>query len=483
MQAMMKKLLLLLSVLVIAGCATSGYGNIWSTPDYSTPPAPAAAAPRPLYGAPQTQAMNDPAMSNPAMNPAMSGMAPPPVYTPPGTYPPATPDNGFNAAMQPGYAAPDAGVVPPQVQPVSTSAMPPVKVALLVPLSGKQADLGQAMLQAAQLALFDMGYNTFELMPRDTKGSAEGAREAAQSAINDGAQMILGPLFAYEVRAAQDVTSRYNINMIAFSTDWTLAGGNTYIMGFLPFDQVQRIVDYAGAHGMRRIGVLAPDNDYGNAVVSAFNNAAYRTGVTPTDIMKFPPNGGDMSAIVRQFSHYDERSGGAQPGQAASTGPAPYDAVLLPVGGEQARAIGNLLSYYDLDSPQVKRLGTGLWDDEALATEPALAGAWFAAPSPEARRGFETRYGQLYGHRPPRLSTLAYDATALAAVLARNGYQTMGHPAFDRASLTNPNGFAGLDGVFRFRGDGLVDRGMAVLEFRETAIKTLDPAPATFQRY
>ena len=362
------------------------------------------------------------------------------------------------------------------------AALPSVKVGLLVPLSGTNSALGQAMLQSAQLALFDMGYDSFELIPRDTN---DGAQAAAQSAIDAGAQMILGPVFAPDVRAAQPVVRRYNINMIAFSTDWSLADSNTFVMGFLPFAQVQRVAEYAASKGYRNIGILAPESDYGNAVIATWNSVSYRLGITTAETVKFPVEQSDISGIVGSFAHFDAAAAksGADKKNVNNSLPSPYDAVLLPAGGEQARAIANMLSYYNLTPRAVKRIGTGLWDDPGLASEPALAGAWFAAPSPELRRGFEQRYIEAYGQPAPRLATLSYDATALAAVLARNGYYGMGQPAFDRESLSNPNGFAGIDGIFRFRPDGLVERGLAIMEFKNGQIVQIDPAPKTFQSY
>ena len=116
-----------------------------------------------------------------------------------------------------------------------------VKVAILLPLTGRNATLGQSMLQAAQLALFDMGNNNFTLIPRDTQGTAQGASIAASKAINDGAQLILGPLFSDSVRATQAIAKQHNVNVIAFSTDWTLADRQTFLMGFMPFSQVERV--------------------------------------------------------------------------------------------------------------------------------------------------------------------------------------------------------------------------------------------------
>lgn len=392
------------------------------------------------------------------------------------------------------------------VQHTSVPDLPQVKVALLLPLSGKHEALGQAMLKAAQMSLFDVGHDGFELLPRDTKGTSEGATVAAQEALRDGAQLILGPVFSDSVRAAKNIIGSYNVNMIAFSTDWTLADNNSFMMGFLPFDQVERVIRYASQQGIATVGVLAPNTPYGSAVVSTYRSISPRLGVFTNDVQLFDPSSSNLSPVVRSFAKYDERAESlnqlirpmkarlkATPTQTLrnsvatlesmdTLGEIPYDAILMPVGGDQARALANLASHYDLLPSRVRRLGTGLWDDKGLAAEPALDGAWFAAPAPGQRSEFENRFLTLYGSRPPRLTSLAYDATALAAVLARSGLQNKGTPAFDRYSISNPNGFAGVDGIFRFRNDGLVERGLAILEYRDGGIVVIDEAPITFQR-
>ena len=132
--------------------------------------------------------------------------------------------------------------------------------------------------------------------------------------------------------------------------------------------------------------------------------------------------------------------------------------------------------------PDTTYLVHGLMDDAGLANDANLDGAWFAAPSPSARRAFEKRYGDVYGIKPLRLASLAYDATALAAILARSSFDETGAPSYDYNALTNPNGFSGVDGIFRFRPDGISERGLAVLEFQNGSIKVVDEAPETFQR-
>ncbi|MEM9468913.1 MAG: penicillin-binding protein activator [Pseudomonadota bacterium] len=362
-----------------------------------------------------------------------------------------------------------------QIEPLKQSALsnaprvanlPPVKVAILLPLSGKHAALGQSMLQAAQMALFEMGYDNFNLLPRDTKGTAVGAKSAAETSLNDGAQLIIGPLFAESVRAVQQVTASKNINIISFSTDWTLAGPgigqNTYLMGFMPFAQVERVVGYANDVGFQNFGLIAPMNKYGDTVSRAFAQKITSSGNRISRQMRFIAGANDLSAQIENFAQES----------------APVDAVFIPVGGPSAETIAGLLSFHGLPANRVKYIGTGLWDDERLIKEQNLRGAIFAGPSPTLRKSFEQRYQNLYSQAPVRLASLAYDATALAAVLAQQGGGANG---FNRAALTNPNGFAGTDGIFRFGNNGLVERGLAILELSGGKTIEVSPAPRSFQ--
>lgn len=470
---MKKQIILLFTLLLVASGCVSTTQNPWANRPYT---APAEQAPSTLSVPPEDPAQpwndNDPAQQAAAIERTQIAAADRQAQSPTTGYGQSANNGGQSPALT--------------IENATAPIMPTVKIALLVPLSGKHADLGQALLQSSQIALFDMGYSNIEIMPRDTQGTAQGARQAAQDALRSGAQLILGPLFADSVSAVRSVLRGRDINMIAFSTDWTLAGGNSYIMGFLPFAQVQRVINYAAQKGYRDIGVLAPDNQYGNAVLAAYTNFAYRDGIHTVATARYAENGYNLSDVTRQFARYDERS--AQKDAAAAAGqqvsqmilPAPFNAVLMPTGGADARAVSNMLSYYDLPPESVRRLGTGLLDDESLSTEQSLRGTWFAAPDPAARAAFERRYREIYRLSPPRLATLAYDATALAAILAQTSYYRTGRVAFDRAALTNPNGFAGIDGIFRFRPDGLIERGLAVLEIHDGQIDVIDPAPNSF---
>ncbi|MCB1651781.1 MAG: penicillin-binding protein activator [Alphaproteobacteria bacterium] len=376
-------------------------------------------------------------------------------------------------AQSPSYQKPQAPQQSQQAQTLGASPMPenlpPVKVAMLLPLSGNHAHLGQSMLNAAQIALFDLGYDNFQLLPKDTGGTPTGAEKAAKEAVSQGAQLILGPLFSPSVRAAAPIAAQARINMISFSTDWTLAGGNIFVMGFLPFDQVNRIAAYTARQNIKDVGVIAADDNYGRAVSSAFISTAPRYGLHITKTKTFPPQSKNLAPDVKDFSQNQ-----------INPNTPPFEAVFMPVGGQQAGAIANLLSHNNLPPRSVKRLSTGIMDDPALTSDPNLQGAWFAAPDPKARIRFEQNYRQTYGQTPPRIATLAYDSLALTATLARQGFQQTGHPAFDRGALTNPDGFYGIDGLFRFHPDGKAERGLAILEIRGRNIVTIDEAPTSF---
>ena len=147
---------------------------------------------------------------------------------------------------------------------------------------------------------------------------------------------------------------------------------------------------------------------------------------------------------------------------------------MIPESGLKLRALAAMLPFFDVTNVQL--LGTGEWDGAELGLEPDLVGGWYAAPQPELRIEFERRYRTLFGQPPPRLATLAYDAVALAAALSR----IQGRPAFDTATLTNPNGFAGMDGVFRFNQNGVVERALAILEVTQDGSVVRVPAAQSF---
>lgn len=371
---------------------------------------------------------------------------------------PATVTDGRSAAQ-----APEAVVSAPLPEPPAADRFGrpvderTIRVGLLLPLTGRGAELGPALLNAAEMALFDAGVPNFALLPRDTGGTPEGAAAAAEAVLADGARLILGPLFGDNVAAVRTVALSAGVNVVAFTTDRTVAGGNVLVMGFLPSTQVDRVVDYATRRGLTRYAALAPETGYGRTVVDALQRSTVMRRAELARVQFFDPNAQDYAGAVR----------------AVADG-APFDAILLPEGGLGLRTIAPLLAFYGVEQAQL--LGTGLWDEPDIGREPSLLGGWFAAPQPDLRAEFERRYRATFGAEPPRLATLAYDAVALAAVLARSPFGS----SYDWTALTDPNGFVGVDGIFRFHPTGEIERGLAVLEVTRQGPAVLDPAPQSF---
>jgi len=358
-------------------------------------------------------------------------------------------------AAAPATTAPTMTPVPPPAEPTEQR----VEVGLLLPLSGANAELGQALLQAAQMAVFDLGDDRFTLVVRDTEAPG-GPAGAAQQLLLEGVEIVLGPIFAAQVSQAAPPLRTSRVPMIAFSTDVTVAGNGVYVMGVLPRLQVERVVGYAASQGLRRVAALAPASAYGQTVVAALQSAAPRFGAAVAQVEYYDPAQTDHSAPVQRLN---------------SGGTPQFDALMLPEGAPHLTNIAPLLSYFGIDTRTVRLLGTALWDDPGLAREPALIGGWFAAPQPEQWESFAARYRALYGTTPPRIASLAYDAAALAAVLGRAG-----GGGFTPEAITAAEGFAGVDGIFRFRPDGQVERGLAVFEMQATGPVVIDPAPQSF---
>jgi ABC-type branched-subunit amino acid transport system substrate-binding protein len=377
------------------------------------------------------------------------------------------------ASRQPPYRQlpPPAPAAPP---PASAAEPGPAKVALLVPLSGGNAELGQAMLDAAQLALFEAPDDRLTLVPRDTGGNAEGAARAARAVIADGARLILGPLLAAEVEAVKPLARDAHLNIVAFSTVTELAGGNTFLMGFLPRQEVVREVGQARERGLVRFAALAPNSPYGHLMADALRDVASASGATTTRVEFYDVRSDDTAPAVRRLMG---GSNASAIGDSAAPATPSFDALLLPEGGAKLKQIARQVREAQSDAKSVQLLGSGLWDVPDIGTEPALVGGWFAAASPEARRVFEQHFRETYGHDPPRLASLGYDAAALAVALSRG---TGGEP-FSQQAILNPSGFTGVDGLFRFAPSGLVQRGLAVLEVAPQGDVVVSPAPRSFR--
>ena len=432
---------------------------------------------------------------------SLSACAAPKVATPEaGTQPPSLPSVPEASGETGGAPSESLADVNAAEAAAAAAAKAPVKVGLLLPLSGARAAVGQSILNAAQMALFDLAGDRFTLVVRDTRGTPEGAAAAAESALAAGSVLILGPLFSTSVEAVKPVMAEAEVPVISFSNNTAIADTQTFVMGVTPGIQVDRVIDFAVAQGLRRIAVLAPESPYGTSIVQSLQDAVFRNGIELSRVVFFDPLSQDVSAEVRALADYDRRAAALQAQknslQARSDaaaqralarlrgietlGPPDFDGILIPSSGRKLLTVAPLLAFYDVDPSEVRFLGTALWDDPSLRREPSLRTAWFPAPPPALWRSFSNRFERTYGESPPRVASLGYDAVALAAVLERRARDQGAFLPYTADSITQPIGFSGIDGIFRFLPDGRVQRGLAILELQPEAFVEVDPAPQAF---
>lgn len=375
----------------------------------------------------------------------------------------------FGGDEKPTVKAPKPTTVVTQPTTNQQTSAPPVlvsgqvRIAVLLPFSHPDKStraVAQALLDAAQMAMFDMGVKSMVLLPQDTGTTTESAAAAANTAIDKGAELILGPLLANDVRAVAPIARARNVPVIAFSTDRTVAGDGVFLLSFLPEQEVSRVVSYAASQGRGKFVALVPSTPYGHRVEEAFRNSVMQSGREVVSVQSYEPNAQALEPAVKAVAKLG------------------FDTIFLPEGGVMLRSLGPILTVNGVDSRKVKFLGTGLWDDPATGREISLAGGWYALPPQEQRITFGTRFQQLYGSKPPKIASLAYDAIALSATLAG------GRPGqrYTRSTIADPNGFAGIDGIFRFRSDGMTERGLAVYEVSQAGQPSIvSPAANTFQ--
>ncbi|WP_133291565.1 ABC transporter substrate-binding protein [Dankookia rubra] len=337
----------------------------------------------------------------------------------------------------------------PQAMPAEP---PRSRVGLLLPLSGSNRPLGEAMLNAAQLALFDQGDPGVEFLPRDTGSTASGAAEAARAAQAQGARAFAGPLTLGETAAAANVARASGAPVLAFTSDASQAGNGVWVLGVTPTEQADRMAAAAAAAGAQRLALLAPDDGFGRLLAAGLRARATALALPPP-LVVLHPRISDPAQVARDL--------------AAQAGPEGLDAVLLGVGGDRARQAAAALAAALPARPRF--LGTGLWAQETtLGQEPALVGAWFPGPDPQARASFDSRYQAAFGDKPPRLAGVAYDAAALAARAVR---EPGGNPPLGQPML-------GADGPIRLDPGGLAQRGLAIFEVAPAGEALLvEPAP------
>ncbi len=330
------------------------------------------------------------------------------------------------------------------------------RVALLVPLTGPNAGVGKSLANATQLAILDTRSDAIRITTYDTAG---GAANAARQAIADGNRLILGPLLSEEAREVAPIARAARVPVLSFSNDTSVAGNGTYLLGYSPAQSIERVVDYARGQGISNFAGLVANGVYGERASTAFLRSVEAAGGKVLALETYDGRPGSMTAAITRL------------------GRSPYQAILVAGSGASGVAAAPIIRR-SAGGKAAKILGTELWNtDSAIGSNAVLSGAWFASVPDNYYRQYATKYRARFGAAPFRLSTLGYDAVLLTVRIAR---EWRPGDEFPERRLTERDGFAGLDGAFRFGRDGIAQRALEVQEIKGGTTVTVSPAPANF---
>jgi branched-chain amino acid transport system substrate-binding protein len=366
---------------------------------------------------------------------------------------------------------------PPATPPMMTGAPPPVlpsgppRVALLLPLTGPRAEFSASMVKSAQLALSTPGSPVLDV--RDTAGDPAQAAQAAQAAIASGDRLILGPLTAEETLAVGSVAAPASVGVLAFTSDPAAAAPGVWTLGLTPGQQMRRLVEGVRQDGRQHLAAILPPGALGDALQTAFAAAATDAGYDPPEIQRTDGSFSGFTEALKTISEYEQRRGDlaarikalredtdpAAHQQAAVLAaqpvkPPPFDALLIAESGDTLVQAAEVLPFYDVTNPQVRVLGPALWAQQSGRLG-KLAGAWYAALDPAARQEFVAAYQGKFGAPPTPFADYAFDAAAVARLLASEN-------DFSMAALSKPEGFTGVDGALTLLPDGHVRRALAI---------------------
>ncbi len=332
------------------------------------------------------------------------------------------------------------------------------RIALLVPMSGANAAVGQSIANAATMALLDTNAENLRVTTYDTAGGAGGA---AKQAIDDGNKLILGPLLSDNIPAVISAGRSAGVPLISFSNDASAAARDVFIMGNLPGQSVARTVRYAKGRGITSFAALVPRGEYGQTASNALMAATRETGTSVVAMESYDRSTSSITGSARKLR---EKGG--------------YGAVLIADGGRMSSLAAPVLKPAG-SADSVRILGSELWSGEKLITDsPALDGAWFSSVSDKRFGQFSASYKRRFGDTPYRIATLGYDAVLLSLRVARDWKPGSRFPT---KQLLDRGGFLGLDGPFRFSRDGVIERALEVREVRSASVTVVNPAPTRFE--
>lgn len=343
----------------------------------------------------------------------------------------------------------------------------PVPVALLVPRgSGQPNDelLAQNLENAARLAMRDLNGAQIDLRVYATAGNAQTAASQATVAVNDGAKIILGPLYAEAANAAGVAVAARNVNVLAFSNNASIAGGNVFVLGSTFDSTAHRLVKHAVSQGRDRIVIVHAQDVAGQTGKAAIERAIARSGGSVAGSVDYPLSQQGVISAVPQIKSVVDQTGANAIFMTASTASAlPLLTQLLPEAG--------------VDPATIQYIGLTRWDipPQTLAL-PGVQGGWFALPDPARTSAFQGQYQAAYGTSPHPLAGVAFDGIAAIGALVSSGNSN----ALSASALTQSAGFQGASGVFRLNRDGTNERGLAIATVRGNQVSVISPAPRGF---
>lgn len=331
------------------------------------------------------------------------------------------------------------------------------RVALLVPLSGANAAVGQSIANAATMALIDTGNKSIRMTTYDT---APGALAAANRAIADGNALFLGPLLSEDAASVAAVARKAAIPVVSYSNDVSVAGNGVFVMGFSPTQSIERVIRFARGKGLQRFAALVPTGQYGRNASTAIIHSIEGADGNLVAMKSYERTGASLQKAVAELGRTQQE----------------WDAVLV---ADNARLAATAVPMLRKVSPAKMRiLGTELWAAEQSAlTAPALSGAWFASVSDARYRQLAAAYRRQFGKAPFRLASLGYDSMLLVVKI---GADWKVGTKFPVAALRDKDGFVGVDGAFRFGMNGVAERALEIGEASPAGVKTISPAPVSF---
>ena len=343
----------------------------------------------------------------------------------------------------------------------------PVPVALLIPRGSAQASdnlLANNFENAARLAMRDLNGVQIDLRVYATAGNAQTAADQAARAVNDGAQIIIGPLYAEAANAAGLAAASKGINVLTFSNNTTIAGGNVFVLGATFQNTANRLVSYAASQGRNRIVVVHAQDVAGQIGRAAITSAIARNGASLAGTVDYPlSQQGLIAAVPRVKAAVDSSGANSVFLTAAPSAGLPLLTQLLPEAG--------------VSPTTTQYIGLTRWDTPAQTLElPGVQGGWFTLPDPASSNAFAGKYAAAYGTQPHPLAGLAFDGIAAVGALVRSGRSD----ALSRSALTQSSGFQGASGVFRLLSNGTNQRGLAIATVRDRRVAIISPAPRAF---